>query len=113
MIHTSFFTYSTVTWVAVGVAVALLLSSARRPRYGSWSVSWSSSSKLGTSAEFGLAAAMLLTLFLYTYRHAALVRSAARAHQSVEYVLASGFVATFICVSAVTLIFLVITSRNR
>ena len=101
MIHTSFSSYVTVAIIATGVTMILLLSG-RRPEYV-YSYRYPIA---GTSIKIGLGAAVLLTAFVATYRHAGLARAAANAHMSVAYVLTCGFVATFAVVTVAVLIFL-------
>jgi hypothetical protein len=102
MIHTSFSSYITVACVAIGVAVLLLRSGQRRPLY-----TYAYRQPIvGTAVRTGLAAAVLVTLFVATHGHAALVRQSASAHLSVAYVLACGFGATLTVVTVAVLIFL-------
>jgi hypothetical protein len=74
--------------------------------------------RLGWSAAAGLAAAAALTAFVGTVRHAALIKSAARPAAngqklSPDFILACGFTATFVIVTAVVFIAAAVAAYRR
>jgi hypothetical protein len=74
--------------------------------------------RLGWSAAAGLAAAVALTVFVGTVRHAALVKSAARPAAngqklSPDFILACGFTATFVIVTAAVFIAVTVAAYRR
>jgi hypothetical protein len=107
MIHTSMSTHSAVAFIVAGIATVLLLSGHRRPWYGYPY----QPPVFGKSVATGLVAAVSLTEFLDTRRHAALIRNAASAHLSAGYTLACGFVITFVIVTVTALI--ILSARSR
>jgi hypothetical protein len=74
--------------------------------------------RLGGSAAAGLAAAAALTAFVSTVRHAALIKSAAQSARngqklSPDFILACGFTATFVIVTAAVFIAVTVTAFRR
>ena len=105
VLHTSFGVYAGVTAAALAVVAVLALAGARRL-----------AARLGKCAIVGAVAAGVLVWFAGTRRHAQLIKQAARPvnghHVTTAYLLADGFTAAFVIVTAVAFIIATIAARR-